>query len=149
VRRLCVGTTYLIALFDRSDALFESAVGLGRELASDRIGFVTSHLVIAEFLAHYSRARAELRVGAGNYVRELLGRSDVDVVPLTEELIEYGLNVFLARPNNWPDQNKRHSLTDCVSMIVCRDLEIIEVLTADAAFEHGAPVSSSRTSDGG
>jgi predicted nucleic acid-binding protein len=69
-------------------------------------------------------------VGAGNYIRELLGRSDVDVVPLTEELIEYRLNVFLARPN------KRYSLTDCVSMIVCRDLEIMEVLTADADFDH-------------
>lgn len=45
------------------------------------------------------------------------------------ELFTRGLNLYAHR------LDKRYSLTDCVSMIVMRDLDITEVLTNDRDFE--------------
>ena len=91
--------------------------------------FFVTHLVLAEFLAHYSRARSDLRVGAGAYIDLLLGRSDVTVLELTDDLFMAGFDLYRARPD------KHYSLADCVSMVVCADLSVTEVLTSDTDFE--------------
>lgn len=130
MRELFVDTSYLIALFDHRDPLFSKALARGRELGSDQVTFLATHLVVAEFLAHFSRSRRDLRVGAADYIREFTSRSDVTVIPLTAGLVGRALDLYRARGD------KQYSLTDCVSMIVCRDRGITEVLTSDTDFEH-------------
>jgi len=53
----------------------------------------------------------------------------VTVVAQTPELFAAGLELYRQRPD------KAYSMTDCMSMALCRDLQIAEVLTYDRDFE--------------
>ena len=124
-----IDTAYHIAIFNPDDQLHSSAIALAATLARDRwLSFLTTHLVFAEFLASASRA-PRLRVQAADYVRALIDMPRVTIVALDDSLFGRGLELYRSR------QDKRYSLVDCVSMIVCRDLEITDVLTADHDFE--------------
>lgn len=125
-----VDTAHHIAILNRDDPLHESATRVAAELSERRaIQFVTTTIVLAELLAAASRSR-RLRALAASYVAALQSEPRVSVVDLTRDLFDRGLALYGARPD------KRYSLTDCVSMIVCRDLAITDVLTTDRDFEH-------------
>jgi uncharacterized protein len=129
VPRVFVDTAHHIAVFNGDDPLHRPAITLANEISADRsITFVTTHLVFAEFLASTSRA-SHLRVAAAEYVRALIAERRVTVIDLARPLFERSLDLYRARPD------KKHSLTDCVSMVVCRDLGITDVLTSDHDFE--------------
>ncbi len=124
-----VDTAHHIAVFNVDDPLHLAAVTLANELSADRsITFITTHLVFAELLASTSRA-SHLRLAAAEYVSALITERRVAVIELTSPLFERALDLYRARPD------KRHSLTDCVSMVVCRDRGIRDVLTSDHDFE--------------
>ncbi len=129
MRRVFIDTAYLIAHFDSRDSLHPLAMRIADGFLTRPAQFFVTHLVLAEFLAHYSRARSDLRGGAGVYVDLLLNRQDVIVLELSDDLFAAGLNRYRSRPD------KRYSLADCVSMVVCADLSITEVLTSDTDFE--------------
>ena len=127
--RIFVDTAHHVAVFNAVDPLHRAAIALANELSVDRsITFVTTHLVFAEFLASTSRA-SHLRVAAAEYVGASIAQRRVTVVDLTRALFARSLGLYRARPD------KKHSLTDCVSMVVCRDLGIRDVLTSDHDFE--------------
>jgi predicted nucleic acid-binding protein len=131
VRRIFVDASYFIAGLRRRDSLYELAIKLGNELsAPGNVRFVTTHLVIAEVLAYFSRAGEVARVTAVDEILRFLRRPDVQLVALTDDLLTRGLNFYRRRAD------QRYSLTDCVSMLVCRDLRIADVLTSDSDFEH-------------
>jgi predicted nucleic acid-binding protein len=50
------------------------------------------------------------------------------IVAHTHELYESGLAMYESRPD------KGYSLTDCISMIICRQRQITDVLTHDHHF---------------
>lgn len=50
------------------------------------------------------------------------------VLPQTRELFDAGLDLY------WRRLDKGHSLTDRMSMAVCHDLDITDVLTHDQHF---------------
>ena len=129
MRRVFIDTAFLIARYDPRDSLHQIALRLFDELDSAPAQFFTSHLVLAEFLAYFSRSPLSIRRGAAEYVTLLLNRPDLTVVDLTPELFRRGFDLYRARPD------KRYSLADCVSMTVCADLSITEVLTSDTDFE--------------
>jgi predicted nucleic acid-binding protein len=64
---------------------------------------------------------------------ELLGSLDrdsrVDVVPLSEELYQRGLELFRRRPD------KSWGLVDCISFEVMREHAVNDSLTSDGHFE--------------
>ena len=131
MHRFFIDAAFLIALLQEDDEHHAQAVRLGDELsARRRVMFVTTHLVFAEVLAYVSRGGPRIRAAAILQVAELAGRSDCEILPLTEELFARGINLYSSRPD------QRYSLTDCVSMEICRDLNITEVLTSDTDFEH-------------
>ncbi len=70
-----------------------------------------------------------MRTRAVDYVDDLLRQENVSVVELNDERFARGLQLYRDRPD------RSYSLTDCVSMTVCQDLEISDVLTADHDFE--------------
>ena len=124
-----VDTAYHIAIFNAGDPLHGSATALANELAPDRSSqFVSTHLVLAEFLASASRA-THLRVQAADYVRAFIAAPPVIIVETGAPLFERALQLYGSR------EDKRYSLVDCVSMIVCHDLGITDVLTSDHDFE--------------
>ena len=70
-----------------------------------------------------------MRTRAVAFVQEFVGQSNVVVVDLSSSLFDSGLELYRAR------SDKSYSLTDCVSMVVCKDLGITDVLTSDHDFE--------------
>lgn len=91
---------------------------------------MTAHLVIAELLALVSRGNERVRVGAAQYVSDLMKEHNVRVIGISDELFLRGIEFYRQRPD------KRYSLTDCVSMLICRDIKITNVLTSDHDFGH-------------
>lgn len=123
-------TAYLIAVFNEDDSRHATALRIALDLESRRSRtFVTTPLVLAEFLAGVSRMGARMRAGAARYVAELLTDPSVEVVELNAELFGAALDLYSRRPD------KSYSLTDCASMVICRQRRITEVLTADHDFE--------------
>ena len=53
----------------------------------------------------------------------------MEIVPATSRDFQRGLELFAAR------QDKRWSLTDCISFVVMQDCGLTEMLTADRHFE--------------
>jgi predicted nucleic acid-binding protein len=131
VRQLFIDAAFLIALLRDDDVHHKRAIALGDELSNTpNVRFVTTALVIAEAMAFVARGRPVLRAAAAKQARDLLGRNDTLVVVVAEEIVSRGIDFYSSR------LDKRYSLTDCISMLVCRDLKITEVLTSDTDFEH-------------
>lgn len=91
--------------------------------------FVTSEPVLVEVLNSMSKRGATGRAAAIALVRGLGRDPSATVVKHTDELYEAGLQLYAARPD------KGYSLTDCMSMIICRDRAVTEILTHDRHFE--------------
>ncbi len=62
-------------------------------------------------------------------MRDALEDADFEVVSYTETTLLEGLELYESR------LDKGYSLTDCISMNVCRELGITEILTHDHHFE--------------
>ena len=131
MHRFFIDAAFLIALLREDDEHHDRAVTLADELsARSRVMFVTTHLILAEVLAYVSRGGPRVRAAAALQVAELTARPDCQILPLTEELFARGIDLYSNR------LDKHYSLTDCVSMEICRDLDITEVLTSDTDFAH-------------
>jgi predicted nucleic acid-binding protein len=130
LRSVFVDSSYLIAVFFPSDRFHAVAMRAGDDLfRPGGVRGVTTHLVLAEFLAFFARFPSLIRVRAADSIRDMTSTPTFAVIPVTNELFQRGLDLYRDRPD------KRYSLTDCVSMCVCRGMNIGEVLTADRDFE--------------
>ena len=113
--------------------MHDAALTIAATLDRDRV--VTSEPVLVEVLAHVSglgstaRARAVALVDA---LRADALRTDAPrttIIPQTPELLEDGLALYRSR------LDKGYSLTDCMSMSICRRFAVTGVLTHDRHFE--------------
>lgn len=126
MRRLYADAAYYIALLLRNDDLHRSAIAASAEFSTEHV--VTSDPVLVEVLAHMSRlGRRARREGVG-LIDDLRSSNRVQVLPQTRELFDAGLELYRRR------LDKGYSLTDCMSMVLCRELLIAEVLTHDQHF---------------
>jgi predicted nucleic acid-binding protein len=123
-----VDAAHHIALLVPNDRLHDAAVRVNARLKSLRYQYVTSDPVLVETLAHISGAGSWLRTSAVAFIEALHRRGDIEIVPQTRALFDAGLDLFRQRPD------KGYSLTDCMSMSICRERGINEVLTHDAHF---------------
>lgn len=121
-----VDTFAYIALLVRSDASHERVVAKFEESSDER--FVTTDAIVVELLAYVASGGKRLRQAAVEFVQDLYADPRVTVVPQTRELFDAALSLYASRPD------KGYSLTDCMSMVVCRDMRIEDVLTHDRHF---------------
>ena len=128
MRVVFVDSLYFIALLLKDDQWYEMAKRAGEE-AEKSARFVTTYEVLTEVLASVSRGRPEVRLEAVGMVRDIMADDNITLVPQSEDLFGRGLELYAGRPD------KRYSLTDCISMIVMRDMSITEALTHDRDFE--------------
>ena len=82
-----------------------------------------------EVLAHVSRLGAHVRAEAVGTIDDLRVDAQVTIIPQTPELFEDGLQLYRS------PLDKTYSLTDCMSMAICRRLGITDVLTHDRNFQ--------------
>lgn len=90
---------------------------------------VTTEDVLTELLNFYAEHGKLTRLKVSAFVREILLDTKVKVIPRNETSFLEALEFYESR------LDKGYSLTDCISMNVCRELSITEILTHDHHFE--------------
>jgi predicted nucleic acid-binding protein len=126
VSRIFVDAAYYIGILLEEDELHDRALAIGREL--DEFARVTTDSVLAEVLAYFSRRGPRSREAAAALIDELHDSTGTTIVHQDAALFFEGVALYRARPD------KGYSLTDCMSMIICRREDITEVLTHDRHF---------------
>jgi len=117
-------TNFFVAFLSRRDT-FHS---LAREfMAALQSRMVTTDWVLVE-VANFM-AKTRLRSEAARLIRAIRANPRMDIVPATAAAIEDGLRFYELH------QDKRWSLTDCISFQVMRREGISQALTADRHFE--------------
>ena len=121
----CFGdTSYYLALLIPEDVNHHAARQLARVL---RRPIVTSEFILLEVSNHLSAGRSRLSLGP--FLHSIRDDPQTNVVPLSSELMNRAIVLYLAR------QDKTWSLTDCTSFIIMADRGIADALTADRHFE--------------
>jgi uncharacterized protein len=86
-------------------------------------------MIIEEFLTDMSRDDVPLKLKAIEFIQRLLIAPTVELIDVDRALLERGIELYARR------LDKAYSMVDCISMVVCRDLGITDVLTTDRDFE--------------
>jgi predicted nucleic acid-binding protein len=120
-------TAYYVALLYDRDALHESAVAFdGRDQS---VRTLTTDSVLVEVLAYFSSRGSSARAAAVRFVDALAADARVTLIHQARDLFFAGVDLYRQR------LDKGYSLTDCMSMVVCRDESIEQVLTHDRHFQ--------------
>lgn len=119
-------TQFWVALINPHDQWHDRALEVEANLVEPF--YVTTDSILGEILTFFCEYGAEGRLKATATVELILSESNTEVVPTTRDGFLDGLRLYKERPD------KSYSLTDCISMNVCRDLAIREVLTHDHHF---------------
>ncbi len=120
-------TAYYIAVLLESDTLHDRAVAFDAATPAQRT--VTTDAVLVEVFASFSRRGSGARLVAVELVDTLLADPRVTIIHQNADLFFAGVELYRQR------LDKGYSLTDCMSMVVCRELAIADVLTHDRHFE--------------
>ncbi len=127
MRRCFVDSGHLIALVNPKDQWHIKAVNAAQFVSA--YGLVTTEEVLIEFLNFYSSDASHMRNLAATSVRRWLNDRTFSIIPCNENTFTDALDLYEARPD------KGYSLTDCISMNICRQLGIEEILSSDKHFE--------------
>jgi predicted nucleic acid-binding protein len=123
---LFVDTVFYVAVIDphdqfrpRVDALMEDVVAAHK---------VTTDAVLMEVLAWAGTRGAFHRAAGLALIDEVRRDPKTTIVRQTPELFDAGLELYRRRPD------KGYSLADCISMLMCEERRITNVLTNDHHF---------------
>ena len=125
--RLFCDTLYFTALVNPKDQWHQSALKV--EPLVEKVDLVTTEEVLTELLNFYSEFGERMRYEVSKYVRQLLLNPKFEIVGRGEMSFLEALELYESR------LDKGYSLTDCISMNVCRKLDITKILTHDHHFE--------------
>lgn len=134
MKRIFADTFYFLALVSRSD----EAHVLAAEFAAEAgVRLVTTAWVLTELADGLAETGHRAEFAA--LLRDLESDPDVDVLLPDESLWRRGISLYDSRPD------KGWSLSDCISFIVMRDLNIADALTGDHHFEQAGFVALLRS----
>lgn len=127
MKKIFADAVYWIALINPADQWFERAQTAAAPLG--KIQIVTTVEILTETLNFYAESGIHKRDAAARLIRSILLNIDVEVIAATNEAFLDALSLYESR------RDKGYSLTDCISMNVCRACGITEILTRDNHFE--------------
>jgi predicted nucleic acid-binding protein len=126
LRTVLLDTSFILALENRDDPHHGQAKALDGELLEQN-GILLLHWGIL-----FEIADGYARVGRRARGLQLLAKFESEegylLCPITELLLQEGLNLYRARPD------KDWALTDCISFVLMKQQGIQEALTADVHF---------------
>ncbi len=120
-------TLYWVAVLNPKDQWHRQAIEMRKLLGNVKI--VTTETILVEVLNYFSEYGALARQSAVDAVRTIIDDDEVEYFPHISENFENALNLYEKR------LDKGYSLTDCVSMLTMKNLELQEVLTHDNHFK--------------
>jgi len=118
---------YLIALLFPNDDLHSRAMEIAGA-PGDR-SFVTIDAVLVELLAYAAERGPHIRRQAVGLIDDLIIDSTWTLIRQIPTHFDRALDLYRRR------LDKGYSLTDCMSMVVCTDLGVADVLSHDHHFE--------------
>ncbi len=124
-REIFLDSAFAIALSSETDSFHEKAVQLSEEL--DGVILVTTRAILLEI--GNALSKRPFRKASVALLRSLETDESVVIVPLSEELYQKGMTLFVKRAD------KDWGLIDCISFIVMQEHEITEALTTDNHFQ--------------
>jgi len=127
MKQILVDAAYFIALANPNDQWHERSVQRAAETANHDL--VTTEDVLIELLNFYAESGDFMRRKVGELTRSILLDSRINIVGRTETTLLDALDLYESR------LDKGYSLTDCISMNVCKKLGIEDVLTTDKHFQ--------------
>ena len=127
MRRVFADAAHYIAILIPSDDLHDRALTVANGLGDAEI--VTTDAVLVEVLAFVSELGRHVRERGVTFIDRVIDDERIAVIPQTRELFLRVLDIYRQR------LDKGYSLTDCMSMVVCADLAITDVLSHDHHFE--------------
>lgn len=126
MRSIFVDTAALIALGNRQDQWHAQAVSVSRQLTLAGYRFVTTDAVLLEVGNTFSRAA--YKPAALRLIQTARGSPRWHCVASDRDVVDRGLVLFRQMTD------KDWSLTDCISVVVGRELELQQVFTTDHHF---------------
>ena len=90
--------------------------------------YVTTESVLTEVLTYFCGFGPRMRIKAARAIELILADPNTEVIPISHEIFLEGVDLYKKRPD------KSYSLTDCISINVCRSREIEDVLSHDHHF---------------
>lgn len=127
MKKIFADTSGWLALVVKSDFLHEKAIKMYQALLDKDCNFVTHGGVLLEIgngLSGVNSRNIALKL------KESFEKSlRIELVSLSDELIEEGWKLYAERPD------KDWGIVDCISFIVMQRQHITEALTADKHFE--------------
>lgn len=118
---------YWIALANPTDQWHKAAQDFDRKHTDASL--VTTEEVLTEFLNYFAEAGKHKRTIAGQMCDKVNNYPNITVLPQSSKSFLSGFELYQTRPD------KGYSLTDCISMNVCRERGIAQILTHDGHFE--------------
>ncbi len=122
---------YFFSAVNASDPAHSKAIAFS---ASFRGRLVTTGWVLTEFADGLARPASNRSVFQ-QILGDLRARPDTLIVPMTDQLLQQGIDLYTQRPD------KEWSLTDCISFVVMTREGISEALTGDHHFEQAGFVA--------
>ncbi len=126
MRDLFADAFYWIALANPTDQWHDTTKTFDRENPNSRI--VTTEEVLTEFLNYFAESGTHRRSVAAQMCDQVLIHPNVTVLPQSHETFLQGLDLYKNR------LDKGYSLTDCISLSICHERGINEILTHDEHF---------------
>jgi predicted nucleic acid-binding protein len=126
MKRVFADTFYWIALINKSDSWYQRVKSYSVNL--ENIEIITTEEVLTETINFFAAFPAPMRAAVYQLVVQIIQDHNIQVIPQTHESFIAGLELFQQR------FDKGYSLTDCISMITMKNLNIIDMLTHDKHF---------------
>ena len=120
-------TLYWVAVLNPKDQWHRRTIET-RKLLGD-IHIATTETVLIETLNYFSEYGSQTRKSAVDAVRTIMADEEVEYISHSPETFLDALDFYESR------LDKGYSLTDCVSMLTMKNLDLQTILTHDNHFE--------------
>ncbi len=125
--KVFLDAAYAIALSSPTDQYHGHAKVIAEQLEADGTQLITTSAVLLEI--GNALAKQRYRAAAIELLDSLQEDSDVEIVPISEDLYERAFQLYRER------QDKEWGLTDCISFVVMNDRGLMKALTTDEHFK--------------
>jgi uncharacterized protein len=126
MKAIFADTFYWIALLNSEDTWHSRVVELSQEISDSPL--VITDGIIDEIFAYYSKRGDFMRAKVSELYKSITKDPNIQFISYTAEIRQKGIELYEQRPD------KGYSLTDCISMIIMKKMDILEVLSNDKHF---------------